>query len=537
MRSLRWIAVLLVAAATRASAQAAPLSLSLQEALARADLASPAVGIARAGTTSAQASWLRARSAYLPQINGSATYTRTLNSEFSAFAASTTDTFPTPMNCHHFTPNPSLPLADRLDSLEHALDCTANGSIFSLSSLPFGQANTWNFGLSGSMTLFDLKVAGQVATANAGRDQASIEVDAQRAAAVLNVAQAYFDAQLAQRLVDIADSTLAQAQRTFEQTRLERQVGNAAEFDQLRASVARDNQSPVVIQRRADREHAFLRLRQVLDLPASTQLVLTTPLTDTAAAPLPAYAARVAAAHDTAVDARAPVREAQAAVRASDGQVRTARAERLPALSLSSTYAKIDFPKDVFSFDRFLTDWSVNVQMTVPIYDGGRLHSDVLAAEAAREQSAMRLKEARQQAQLEEGDARTQLESAQAAWTASLGTTAQAQRAYDIAELRYQNGLSTLTEVADVRLQLGQAEANSAQAARDLQVARIRMSLLRDLPFNTGLSPSAGATAGGTTPAATPATAPAANQVNPANPAAGTGRPAGTGSSIGGGGQ
>jgi outer membrane protein TolC len=520
---------LVASAATAGAQRAAPLSLSLQEALARADLASPAVGIARAGITGAQASWLRARSSYLPQLNGSATYTRTLQSEFSAFAATTQDTFPAPVNCHHFVPNPSLPLADRLDSLEHAVDCTANGSIFSLANLPFGQANTWNFGVSGSLTLFDRKIAGQMATADAGRQQASIEVDAQRAAAVVNVAQAYFDAQLAQRLVDIADSTLAQAQRTFDQTRLERQVGNAAEFDQLRAGVARDNQSPVVIQRRAERDQAFLRLRQVLDLAAATPLILTTPLIDTAAAPLPAYAARIAAANDTAIDARAPVREAQAAVFAGDGQVRTARAERLPAIVLSSTYAKIDFPQNVFSFNRFLTDWSVNVQLTVPIYDGGRLHADVLAAEATRDQSAMRLKQARQQAQLEQGDARTQLESAQAAWTASLGTSAQAQRAYDIAELRYSNGLSTLTEVADVRLQLGQAEANSAQAARDLQVARIRLSLLRDLPFGAG-------TAAGTS-AATGAGAPAASSttpVNPANPATTTARPAGTGVPTGG---
>jgi outer membrane protein TolC len=483
------------------------MQLSLGDALRRADSASPEVGIARAGITGAKATWLRARSGYLPQINGSALYTRTLASEFSGFAsANPSDTFPAPTNCHHFVPDPTLPIADRLDSLEHALDCTANGSSLDLSSLPFGRANTWTFGLSGSQTLFDGKINGQLAAARASRDQADIELDAQRAAALLTVAQAYFDAQLAERLVDIADSTLAQAERTFDQTRLEHQVGNAAEFDQLRAGVARDNQTPVVIQRRAQREQAFLRLRQVLDLPGNVVLTLTTPLADTSATPLPGYAAQILATHDTTVEQRAPVQEAVAGLRSSEGQLSSARAERLPALSLSSTYAKIDFPVDVFSFNRFLTDWSVNVQLTVPIFNGGRLHADELAAEATRQQSAMRLKQARQQAQLEQGDASTQLESAQAALSASAGTVAEAQRAYDIAELRYQNGLSTLTDVGDARLQLGQAQANRAQAAHDVQLARLRLILLPALPFNAGTSAAASGS-----PAANPANGSAAN--------------------------
>ena len=129
----------------------------------------------------------------------------------------------------------------------------------------------------------------------------------------------------------------------------------------------------------------------------------------------------------------------------------------------------------------------------------------------------MRLKQARQQAELEQSDTRTQLLSAEATFSASFGTVAQAQRAYDIAELRYRNGLSTLTDVGDARLQLGQAQANNAQASRDLQVARIRLALLRDLPFGGGApagtatgasgSSNTNATSGGARPAGTGATA------------------------------
>jgi outer membrane protein TolC len=468
------------------------MTLTLEEALNRAEAASPAVGIARAGVTNARADWLRARSAALPQLSGSATYTRTLASEFSGlFSTSSSDTFPAPTSCGHFQPNPELPIGTRLDSLEHGLDCVANGTAFDFSKSPFGQKNTWNFGLSGSQALFDARIPGQVSAARAGQERADVELSSQRTQAMLDVAQAYLDVLLAERLLDIADSTLAQAQRTYEQTRLARQVGNVADFDQLRATVARDNLNPVVIQRRAERDRALLRLRQLLDLPARVPLRLMTDLGDTAAVP-PPLAPQFVIIPDTAIAGRAPVREAHASLRASEGALRSARAERLPTLTLSSTYAKIDFPAHVFSFDNFLTDWSVNVRMDVPIFTGGRTLANTLAAEASREQSAMQVKQAEQQAARDVEDVTLLVASAQAVWDAVRGTVDLATRAYAIAELRYRNGLSTLTELGDARNQLGQAEANRAQAAHDFQIARIRVVLLRDLPFGAPIvTPSA----------------------------------------------
>ena len=65
------------------------------------------------------------------------------------------------------------------------------------------------------------------------------------------------------------------------------------------------------------------------------------------------------------------------------------------------------------------------------------------------------------------------------------GTVQQAQRAYQIADVRFTNGVSTQLELSDARLPLQQAEANRALAARDLQVARARVALLPNLPVGT----------------------------------------------------
>jgi outer membrane protein TolC len=473
------------ASAQGGAQQAAPVRLSLGEALRIVDSASEAIGIARAGVRSAEAGRMRARSAWLPQLNGSVAYTRTLETQFSGLASGGgSDSTPAPTNCGRFRPNPDLPIGERLDSLERGLDCSANGNGgIDFSNLPFGRANQWNFGLSASQTLFNPALGGRQTAANAAQERAEVALAAARASAVVEVAEAYFDAQLAERLLVIADSALAQSERALGETRLAREVGNAAEFDLLRASVARDNQRPLVIQRRIQRDQAFLRLRQLLDLPQGTALDLITPLGDTTMVALPPFAAAVMASGTGVAADRAPVREAEALLRASDGQLSSARGSRLPSIALSSDYAKIAFPDDVFGINNFLTDWTVSVRVRVPLYTGGALRADVLSAAAARDDAALRVRQATETATREAEALQLQLAGALSLWEASAGTAEQATRAYGIAEVRVRNGLSTLTDLAEARLQLQQAEANRAQAARDLQVARLRLVLLRDLPF------------------------------------------------------
>jgi outer membrane protein TolC len=106
-----------------------------------------------------------------------------------------------------------------------------------------------------------------------------------------------------------------------------------------------------------------------------------------------------------------------------------------------------------------------------------------MIARAGVEQARLRLRQTEEQARLDARNTLATGEEAEARWAASTGTVRQAQRAYQIAEIRYREGISTQTELSDSRLQLQEAQANRAQAARDLQVARARLALLKDLPL------------------------------------------------------
>jgi outer membrane protein len=485
-----------------------PRSLTLGEALDLAEKRSESIGIARAGLARAKGDRRRARSAYFPQLNGSASYQRTLESQFSALQGSS-DTSSTPApTCDRFVAQPGLPIDQRLDSLENAVECASAADPFgSLRDLPFGRENTYRFGLSFSQTLFSGgRLGGQSQAAGAGVRSAAIGLTSARAQLLLDVTGAYYDATLADRLLTIAQATLDQADTTLSQTQLARQVGNLSEFDLLRARVTRDNQRPIVIQRRADRDLAYFRLKSLLDVPLDEPVRLTTELGDTALVDSARLRAVAETPSDTGTAARAPVRQAAEAVTAQRGLLRVARGQRLPQLALTSQYAQLGYPGKVSPFGaRFVDDWVVSLGVQLPLFTGGRIGGEVDVARANLSEAELRLQQTHELAEVDARNVAIQLEAADAAWQASAGTVEQAARAYQIAELRYREGLSTQTELLDSRIQLQQAQASRARAARDLQVAKVRVVLLPALPLaGTGAAGATGASASVSFPSAEP---------------------------------
>ena len=484
------------------------VELSLEEALARAEATSEPLVIARAGVLRARGEQLRARSAYFPQITASVSYTRTFASEFDDLGggppappdtgAAPPDGAPPVAPCGPFVADTTVPLPARVDTLERVVECLtaafggpgAPGFPPDLSSLfgdgfgPFGSRNRYDASLFLSLPIYTggRRVA-QTRIAEAGLRAAEVEVRAQRAQLVLEVTQAYFDALLAARLLEIAEQTLAQAERTLNVTLVAVEAGDQAEFDALRARVARDNQRAEVARRRAERDVAFDRLRTLVGIPATQPIALTTELGDEVP---PAVAKRAPnpAGPDTAAVLRSTVRQAAEAVRIQEGLLEIARAQRRPQVTLTGQYGRVAFPQELVPGLRdFRTTAWLTIGAEIPIFTGGRIRGDEAVARADLQEATARYDELLDLAAEDARAAIDLLEAARAAFDATGGTIEEAERAYAIAELRYREGVASLLELTDTRLLLEEALANRALAARDLQVAQARLLLLPDLPL------------------------------------------------------
>ena len=465
-----------------------PRALALDEAVRIAEAQSEAIRIARAGVDRAHGQQWQARSQLLPQITGSLAYTRTLASQFSNIgggpAVDTTKPVAPPSPCDQYLRDATATTAERLAGLEDASRCALGNNPFSsFGSLGFGAKNQYNLGLAFSQNLFaGGRIVAQNAVANAGRRSADIELTAQRAQLRLDVTQAYFDAALADRLVALAESSAVQTENVLRQTRLARTVGNVSEFELLRAQVSSANQRPIVIQRQSDREVAYLRLKQLLNLPLDGPVQLTTVVDDSAATN--AALASIGVPSDTAASDRATVRQAAEAIDAQRGLLRVAKGQRFPTLAVTSQYGKVAFPlAGLPQSGEFRTNWTIGLASQIPLFTGGRIKGDQMVAEANLREAQARYDQLREFAALDSRVTINNLLQARAAWEASQGTAEQANRAYSIATVRYKEGISTQIELNDARILLEQAVANRALAARNLQVARVKLALLPDLPL------------------------------------------------------
>ncbi len=484
-----WLGAIILMVSQNADAQsAAPRSLSIEEALALASGSSETLGLARAGITRSRGQQFQARSQILPQVTTSLNYQKQLQNQFEA-------------------------ITRRFSSGDNGGGSDSSGG-GDLADNPitriFASPYTTTFTLQASQPLFTGgRARANIEAARLGRSSSELGLTSAEAQVKLDITQSYYDAVLAERLVAIAESSLVQSERTLRQVQLTFNVGNTSEFELIRARVTRDNQRPQYLQTRTQRDLAHLRLKQLLDLPLDQPLTLTSPIQEAperavtaAAEPTSLNVSRddvigtdprireavntVLQSVDTSVSVRLPVKQAELGVNVAQQQLKSTKAQRWPQLSLSTNYQRFAYPDDGVprSLADFFPNWSVSLGASVPLFTGGRVKGEIMAAEAGVEEARIRLQQTREAALFDAQQSVMQLEQAQAAWQASVGTADQAQRGYDIAEVRYREGISTQVELSETRVQLQQALANRAQAARDLQVARVRLSLLRDLPLS-----------------------------------------------------
>lgn len=429
-------------------ASALAADLPLEDALRRALDESEEVAAAELSVESARAGQSSALSSWLPQVSGSASYSHTFASEYDDLFGDT---------------GGANPFAD----------------------LPFGKADTWRLGLSASQGIYQGgRVLATRKLAEAGHRLAESQLDSARASAVLAAAQAYYDALLADRMVSILEASLARAETTLANTKLANEVGRAPDFEVLRASVTAENQRVALINQRRIQRLSQANLRRILHLPPDEPLNLVTPLGDEAPDSVAALAVELAGGEGQ--NSRASVVQSELAVQSAEATLGLTRSGALPYLGASFSYGLVQYPDQPFPDADWRKNVSGAVSLSVPLFSGGYYRAELSAARADAEAARERLEMVRDLADMDSADTDASLEAALAQWQATASTVAQAEKAWQIAETRYQEGISTQTELTDARVQLQQAEVNRAQAARDLQVARIRAALLPALPLSAG---------------------------------------------------
>jgi outer membrane protein TolC len=424
----------LVLARPRPAAAPAPadtLRLTLDDALQRALTRSEEMRAAHALVKQTEGQVLEQLSRALPQVNGMVTYNRKIQSIFQDAVA----------------------------------DTGFFGQILKNSS--FAAQHTWSADLTAQQLLWSGgKVGAALKTARAANRSAHATERETASDLTYQVKQAYYDAIYARRLVEITESSLAQARVHLGQVQSGRREGTRSEYETLRAEVDAANQEPSVVAARNGLELARLALKRLVNVPPAQPVELVTPLA-AADGMVP-----VVADLSTVVEGRPAVLAAGFEVEARRQAVKVYRGQRWPDLYVSSTLSHQAFPLDLWPRrNEFRRNWDASVRLELPIFTGLRTEGQVAQAQAQYEVARANRDRLLEGAAIEAVQARDELGRTLSSLFARRETVRQARRAWELAGVRFTNGMSTQIEVSDARLQLQSAEVNEVQAMRDYLVA------------------------------------------------------------------
>lgn len=435
------------------------LRLTLEACLDRALSVGEEIKQAQADRATAQARYLQARSTALPQITLSSSYTRQIQSIFQGEGG----------GFQPFQADTTKPELERIRDLEKALPTAGYGAIIQLlSSSSFASENAWNAALGVQQKIFQ---GGSIwasieAAGHAMRSARMMEED-KRADVVLTVRQAYLGALLADRGVQISELGLEQAESHLSRVRLRQGAGTASEFELLQSEVERDNQLPQIKRARSVQELAYLEVRRLCNLPANVPLVLQSRLLEDSAA------AGTSAAPDTSGLVEAAMETSgitalSEALAARGHAITVAEAGRYPSLNAFANFSQQAFPASVWPNRReWLRSENAGLSLSWNLFDGFLTKGQVQEAQSNRSRAALDLTNARELVRQAVIRQRWELTRSAADLEARKQTVRMSRRALELANLRYEQGASSLLEVSDVRIAWQIAQSDEAQARHD----------------------------------------------------------------------
>ncbi|HXQ31631.1 MAG TPA: TolC family outer membrane protein [Steroidobacteraceae bacterium] len=430
LTSLRRAAVASVALLLPALAVSADLAEIYQRAL-RND---PILREAEANRLAALEARPQALSALLPQLTGTAGYTRDVTSGTSPYFVET-------------GPN-------------------GQGTFIPLEETTTSDIRQWTIQLR--QTVFRW---GQFSTLKqAGEQVAQAEVDyrAAQESVILRTATAYFNVLAARDTLEAAEASREAIVHQLEQAQKRYEVGLIAITDVEDAKAAADQSSAAVIE--AKRTLASTR-EQLRELTGDAFDELSRPGDDMPlVAPSPASEEQWVRA---ALDQNLTLSSARLAVDIARETIVTARAGHLPTIDIVASRNGNDtgaytqafgatYPADTLTYDK-----QIGVQLTVPLYSGGNTSSRVREAVYRHRAARERLEQTARETERQTRDAYLGVISEIARVQALKQALASSQTALQATEAGYDVGTRTAVDVLLARQRLLDAQTNYARSRYD----------------------------------------------------------------------
>jgi len=390
----------------------------------------PQMLVARAATSIAQAQADQVRAPMLPQVIGTAAYTRETG---------------------NFAPRPGSGIAGQ----------AVGGSLFAASY------DYWQFGLSATQLIYDFGQTSQRLRS------ADFTVEAQRASeqvarlgVMLNVRKSYFNARAMKELVDVAKETLDDQNKHLAQVQGMVQVGTQPPIALAQQKAAVANALVQLISSQNNYETAKAQLNQAAGMVGGTDYDVgdeTIAIVEDEDQPLETLALKGLAARPEMV-VLTRQRESEEATLSS------ARGGYGPSIVAGAGVTDYGV-----QLNQLVPNWNAGVTVTLPIFQGGLTKGLIHQAEAGLESVSAQRSLEELQVRLDVDSARLAVRAAKATIGAVDDALTSAREQLRLAEQRYATGVGNIIELNDAQVAYTSAAAQVVQARYSLSTARAQL--------------------------------------------------------------
>lgn len=329
-----------------------------------------------------------------------------------------------------------------------------------------GPFNYFDARASLTQSLFDFKQIERERAASESVKSAQYSYKDARELVVLAVGNAYLMAIASAARIETSIAQVANAQALYDKAVDQQKAGLSPAIDTLRSQVELQTRQQQLIVARNDYARQKLSLARVIGLPPGQEFSLTEKAPYQALTPLP-----VEVYLERAYASRSDYQAAQAQLRSAELLRRGATAGHYPTMDLNANFGDIGVTPSQSN-----GTWQVNGSLNIPIFAGGKVHSDVLEAEAQLRQARSQVGDVRGRIDYEVRSSLLDLSAAAEQVEVARSSVDLAEQALTQSKDRFSAGVTDNLEVVQAQEAVASAHESYIQSLYEHNLAKVELA-------------------------------------------------------------
>lgn len=331
-----------------------------------------------------------------------------------------------------------------------------------------GINSRFDMALNGRVDLLDAQNIASHQAAKLGIDVAELDSETTRETIRAAVANVYLQHRRNLARLDLIDANIARADALLDLAVRQRDAGVATQIDVTRAQAQLAIAQQARLQQETELSASELRFKRLLGLPPD-EMVSLAPIELRVTQTEPSAGAAEAAA----LAKRSDFERANRLLDQSELEVRAAKFNRLPSLSLNGSYGRAS--ERAFDGDDGVV-WSTGISVSMPIFDGLRTGSLTRLALSRRRANELRQSDLADAISAEVRLAVQNTRSRRAQIEVARTSLALAEDELRLAQIRFEQGAADNREIVEAQNRLAVASDNLLEATHQYNLSRVEVA-------------------------------------------------------------